>query len=301
MPTGLRIVPPLPVTDGVLLATDVPESTYPAWNSGTTYALEDRVHIAATHKVYEALTAHTNKPPASNPADWAEVGPTNRWALFDRSNSTQTAQSTSFYYSLAPSGAFNAAGLLNITGGLSIRWRVTHATLGTLLDETDSLASLPAQAGWWEWYYGERRGPTLAIRTDLPGVVGAELRIDVTGTSALAAGVFLFGQAKELGFLVQQGARVGIQDYSRKETNEWGDAVLVQRAFAKRASFEVPVTAPLVDEAVQFLSLYRAIPCLFIGGGRYESTTVYGFLKDWDVAITYSTHSVLSLQLEGLT
>lgn len=301
MPTGLRIVPPLPVTDGVLLATDVPESAYPAWNSGTAYAVQDRVHLTSTHKVYEALTAHTNKPPASNPADWAEVGPTNAWALFDRSNSTQTAQGTSFYYRLAPTGGFNAAALLNITGGLSVRWRVTHPTLGTLKDVTDSLASLPAQSGWWEWFYSLRRGPTQAIRTDLPGIVGAELRVDVTGTTALAAGVLLFGQMQEIGFLVQQGARLGIQDYSRKETNEWGDTVLVQRAYAKRASFEVPVAAAQVDEAAQFLTLYRAVPCLFIGGGRYESTNVYGFLKDWDVAITYSTHSVISIQLEGLT
>lgn len=301
MPTGLRIVPPLPVTDSVLVATDVPESAYAAWNSGTAYAVGNRVHLTSTHKVYEALTANTNKPPATSPADWAEVGPTNRWALFDASNSTQTAQAVAFYYELTPTGAFNAAALLNITGGLEVRWRVTHGTLGTLLDDTDSLASLPMQAGWWEWFYGERRGPTLAVRTDLPGIIGATLRVDVTGTTALAAGVLLFGQTKEIGMLVQQGARVGIQDYSRKETNEWGDVVLVQRAFAKRASFDVPVTAPLVDEAVQFLSLYRAIPCLFIGGGRYEATTVYGFLKDWDVSITYATHSVLSLQLEGLT
>lgn len=301
MPTGLRIVPPLPVTDSVLTATDVPESAHAAWNSGTAYAIGDRVHLASTHKVYEALTAHTNKPPATSPADWAEVGPTNRWALFDGSNSTQTAQATSFYYDLLPTAAFNAAALLSITGGLSVRWRVTHPTLGTLLDDTDSLASLPAEAGWWQWFYGTRRGPTLAIRTDLPGIVGASLRVDLTGTSALAVGVLLFGQAKEIGMLVQQGARIGIQDYSRKETNDFGDIVLVQRAYAKRASFDVPVLAPLVDEAAQFLSLYRAVPCLFIGGGRYESTTVYGFIKDWDVAITYSTHSVLSLQLEGLT
>lgn len=301
MPTGLRIVPPLPVTDSVLVATDVPESAYAAWNSGTAYAVGNRVHLVSTHKVYEALTAHTNKPPATSPADWVEVGPTNRWALFDTSNSTQTAQANAFYYELTPTGAFNAATLLNITGGLDVRWRVTHPTLGTLLDDTDSLASLPVQAGWWEWFYGERLAPSIAQRTDLPGIIGSTLRVDVTGTTALAAGVLLFGQTKEIGMLVQQGARVGIQDYSRKETNEWGDVVLVQRAYAKRASFEVPVAAALVDEAARFLTLYRATPCLFIGGGRYEATTVYGFLKDWDVSITYATHSVLTLQLEGLT
>lgn len=299
--TPLRIVPPLPVSDSVLVATDVPESGHPAWSSGTAYVIADRVHIAATHKVYEALTAHTNKPPADNPADWIEVGPTNRWALFDTSNSTQTAQSTAMYYRLQYTGAFNAGALLNITGGLSVRWRVTHGSLGTLYDRTIDLSSVPAQAGWWEWFYGDRRGPSLSVLDDLPGIVGAELRVDITGTPTLAAGVLIVGQAKSIGMLVQQGARVGIQDYSRKETSEFGDLVLVQRAYAKRAAFDVPILAPLVDEAIQFLTLYRATPCLYVGGGGYESTTVFGFWKEFDVNIAYSTHSVCSLQVEGLT
>lgn len=301
MTTPLRITRPLPVTDSVLLATDVPEDATSAWSNVTAYTVGQRVHLVSTHKVYEALTNNTNKQPDLNPVDWAEVSPTNRWALLDGSNSTQTAQATAFYYRFAPTSGFNCAALLNITGGLSVRWRVTHATLGTLLDETDDLTSLPAAPGWWEWFYSTRIGPSLAIRNDLPGVIGAELRVDLTGTTALAVGVLLFGQAQPLGMLVQQGARVGIQDYSRKETNEWGDTVLVQRAFAKRAGFDLPILAAQVDAAISFLASIRAVPCLFQGGERYEATVLYGFYKEFDVNIAYATHSVCSLQVEGLT
>jgi len=299
MTTPLRIVQPLPVSDSVLVATDVPESAYPAWSSSTTYAQGDRVHLVSTHKVYESAAAgNLNNNPTTS-AQWVEVGPTNRWAMFDRSNTTQTAQSTSFYYRLQPTGAYNVVFLGGLTGAQSLRIRITHATLGTLLDRTINLTSLPVQAGWWEWTWGERRGPTLAI-SDVPGVLGSELRIDVTGTTALAAGVLLFGQAKELGILVQQGARVGIQDYSRKETTDFGDTVLVQRAYAKRASFDIPIKAEMVDEAITYLASIRATPCLFIGP-RYESAVIYGFYKEFDVNIAYASHSVCSLQVEGLT
>jgi hypothetical protein len=299
--TPLRIVQPLPVSDSVLVATDVPESAYPVWSAGATYGITDRVHLVSTHKVYEsAINGNTGNNPASS-LNWVEVGPTNRWALFDRSNSTQTAQANAFYYRLQPTGGFNSLALLGLTGAQTLRVRVTHPTLGSLYDRTLDLTSLPAQAGWWEWFYGTRRGPSLAVLMDLPGVIGAELRIDVTGTTALAAGVLVFGQAKELGIAVRQGARVGIQDYSRKETSPFGDTVLVQRAFAKRASFDVPVLAELVDEAVDFLTSIRATPCLFIGSGRYESTVLYGFYKEFDVNIAYATVSECSLQIEGLT
>lgn len=299
MTTPLRIVQPLPVTDSVLVATNVPESAYPAWSSGTSYALDARVHLASTHKVYQSASdSNLGNDPATSP-QWVEVGPTNRWAMFDRSNSTQTAQSSSFYYRLQPTAAYNVVALLGLTGALTLRVQLTHSTLGSLFDQTIDLTSLPAQAGWWEWWYGERRGPSLAV-VDVPGVIGAELRVDVTGTVDLAAGALLFGQAKEIGILVQQGARVGIQDYSRKETNDFGDTVLVQRAYAKRASFDIPIKAELVDEAVSYLASIRATPCLFIGP-RYESAVIYGFYREFDVNIAYASVSECSLQVEGLT
>jgi hypothetical protein len=298
--TPLRIVQPQPVTDSVLIATDVAESAFPVWSAGTTYALGARVHLVSTHKVYESTIAgNIGNNPAST-LQWVEVGPTNRWALFDRSNSTQTVKSTSFFYELAPVNAFNAVALLGLTGAQTLRVRVDHTTLGSLYDRTLDLTSLPAQAGWWEWFYGERRGPTLAVLADVPGIIGSELRIDVTGTTALAAGVLVFGQAKEIGLLVQQGARVGIQDYSRKEVNEFGDTVLVQRAFARRASFDLPIKAELVDEAIDYLASIRATPCLFIAP-RYESAVIFGFYKEFDVNIAYSAVSECSLQVEGLT
>lgn len=299
MTTPLRIVQPLPVSDSVLLDTDVPESSYPAWNILTTYALGARVHLASTHKVYESAAAgNLGNDPTASPL-WVEVGPTNRWALFDKSNSTQTAQANSFYYRLAPTGAYNVVALLGGVGLLHMRARVTHSTLGSLMDRTLDLTSLPAQAGWWEWFYGERRGPSLAL-VDVPGVLGSELRIDVTGTTALAAGVLVFGQAKEVGLLVRQGARLGIQDYSRKETNAFGDTVLVQRAFAKRASFDIPIKAELVDESITYLTSIRSTPCLFIAP-RYESGVIYGFYKEFDVNIAYASVSECSLQVEGLS
>ena len=131
-------------------------------------------------------------------------------------------------------------------------------------------------------------------------ILGSDILVDFTGTTDLAVGVLLIGDQKKLGIGVRQGARVGIQDYSRKETNQWGDTILAQRAFAKRASFDVPVLAANVDETVEYLTTLRAIPCLWIGSSYY-STIIFGFFKEFDVNIAYAAVSECSLSIEGMT
>ncbi len=72
---SLIIVPPQEVTNAVLISTNVAESEYPLWNSSTAYTIGQRVHLVTTHKVYEAVTANTNKQPDISTADWVVVRP----------------------------------------------------------------------------------------------------------------------------------------------------------------------------------------------------------------------------------
>lgn len=300
MSTPLIVVRPVTVTDSILVSTDVPETEYAAWNSGSTYNLTDR-RIKA-HKVWESLqAANTNHDPETSPTWWIEVGPTNAWRLFDTSNSTSTAQAGSMSYVLDPGLGVNALAALNVRGCNDVRVEVTHPTLGDLYDKTTSLASLPSSSGWWEWYYGERTSPPLMVATDLPGIPGCEITVTFTGTSELSVGVLMVGEQTRIGIAVQQGARVGITDYSRKETNDFGDTVLVRRAYAKRATFDVPIESALVDDAVELLAGLRATPCLWIGSSLYASTVLFGFYKDFDVNLAYRTVSECSLTIEGMT
>jgi hypothetical protein len=298
----LTIVRPLAVTDAMLVSSTVPETDHAAWNSGTTYALGDRVILTSTHKIYESLQgSNTNRNPATEPLWWVEVSPTNRWKLFDTSNSTQTAQATSISYTLAPGNAINSFAALNLTGASSIRVRLVDGTYGTVYDKTTDLSSQIAAPEWWQWFFGQRVQPTLSVATDLPSYPSAQLIVDLAGNSALAVGVFLFGQSRSIGLGIEAGARVGITDYSRKETNDFGDTVLVQRAFNKRASFDMTISKSEVDSTMSLLSSIRAVPCLWIGSNQYESTVLYGYYKNFDITISYPTFSDCSLELEGLT
>ena len=298
----LTVVRPVPVTPAMLITTDVPEADYPAWASGTTYAIGQRVIFVSTHKIYQsAIDGNLGKNPTTDTAAWKEVGSTNRWRVFDRSVSSQTVQANAISYWLRMGQAVTSLAALNLSGATSMRVRIVDPTYGTVYDKTVDLSSVPVAVGWYEWYFGERRTPTQALLMDLPSFPAADVLIDLVGTAELAVGVILVGQLRTFSMGVRMGARVGIQDYSRKERTEFGDVVLIERAFAKRASFSMLLRAEEVDTFNLFMADVRATPCLWIGSGRYESTTLYGPYKSFDIVISYYDYSDAELELESLT
>ncbi|QIL69559.1 carbohydrate-binding protein [Diaphorobacter sp. HDW4B] len=302
--TALRVVRPVSITPAMLIGTGVPEADYGEWNASASYGVSDRVIVAATHKVYQSTVAsNVGNDPTAVVAEpkWLEVGATNRWKAFDKSVSSQTVFPSNIWYSLRPGQAITSLGVLNIKGGTSMRVRMIDPTYGTVHDKTYNLASTPVSTGWWEWVFGERRTPTQVLITDLPSYPTAEIVIEIIGTTELAVGVILLGQMKQFTMGVLRGARVGIQDYSRKERNEFGDVLIVERAFAKRANFSMLMTSGEVDAFNDFLAEVRATPCLWIGSSKYESTTVYGFYKSFDIILNYTDYADSEIELEGLT
>lgn len=307
---ALVIVPPIAITDSILVtsgsppATNVPENDYAAWSGGTTYAEGDRVILTSTHKIYESLQdANTNKDPTTETLWWVEVGPTNRWAVFDTSVSTQTQQSTNITYTLEPGIAINSLAILNLTDADEINITITSATAGSpgiVYQETVDLGLTSPFSDWYNWFFGTRSRPTQYTVTNLPAYVDGVFMIEIIGGTDLAVGVILLGQQQRFGRGIRLGARVGIQDYSRKETTEFGETVLVQRAFAKRANFDLFIDKAEVDTLQNYLSALRATPALWIGSTEYESTTVFGFYKNFDILLSYPEHADCELEIEGL-
>jgi hypothetical protein len=310
---ALKIIEPFTITDAILIdsgsppLTNVPENDYAEWLVGTTYDVGDRVILISTHKIYESLlTANTGNNPttASTPAYWIEVGPTNRWASLDTSVSTPTTQSTNITYTFEPGTAVNALAVLNIRNATELNITLVSPATGSpgiVYQKTVDLRSLPATPDWWAWFYGIKRPRSQSILTDLPSYSDAIITVELLGGTDLSVGVIMFGQQLSFGLGIQYGARVGIQDYSRKETNEFGDTVLIQRAFAKRANFSLFIESGEVDVLQTTLSELRAKPCLWIASNVYQSTTVFGFYKNFDILISYPEHSDCDLEIEGLS
>ena len=225
-PNALVIVNPIKITDAMVHVlgslgsaagpvTNVPESDHPAWSAATTYALGARVMLTSTHKVYESLkAANLNKNPLTESLWWIEVSPTNRWALFDTSVSTSTAQPNNITYVLEPGQVINTIAALNLNNATEINVTMYSAISGALeivYAKTIDLSALPTGSDWWSWFYSARTVPTQNIQTDLPSYGDGVIKFELLGGADLSVGVLLIGQERSFGLGVQLGARVGFR------------------------------------------------------------------------------------------
>lgn len=299
---SLAMVKPIAITDAILTATDVAEADYAVWSAATTYALAARVILTSTHKIYESLQAsNLNKPPDSSPTWWIEVSPTNRWKPFDTSNSTKMTVAANAYYELTPGVAVNAVAVLDVSAA-SVRIRMTDPTAGVVYDKTTSLLGVIPAPEWYDYFFGVVSPLDQVIALDVPPYSLAVTRVDFTATAgSVSCGVLLIGYQATFGDGIHYRARHGIQDYSRKQTNSWGDVVLTQRAYAKRAEWALRISNGDVDAFFRALVAVRAVPILWVGYDGYAITALFGFYKDFDISISYPNESDCTLTIEGMT
>lgn len=244
-------------------------------------------------------SANVNKTPGSSVA-WTEVGPTNRWKAFDTSNTTQTAQATSFYYELTPAVACTGAGVFNVDAS-SVRIRVTDPDAGTVYDETTSLIGTIPESTPWSYCFSAVDQKTQHVAVDLPSNSAATIRFDFAGGSTLAVGNIVVGQQVTLGDGVRYGARLAIQDYSRTTENDFGDVVLQQRPYVKKLDITMRVPNAALDTCFNTLAALRATPCIYRASSDYEVLNLYGFYKSVDMVLELPTYTALALSIRSMT
>lgn len=301
MRSPLTIIEKKQVMDMNLLESSLPEDEHPVYSPMATYTLGQRVILTTGyHKVYESLAnGNAGFFPPDNLDKWAEVGPTNRFALFDDSIESKSMGMETLSFKVAL-GRVNALSLLGLSAG-QIRIQVFSPGLNmTLFDKTYSGTNRTGVNSWYKYFFSPIRPKTVLTVLNIPSTVDAEITVTLTGVGQVSAGVFVAGMGFEVGD-VQYGARPGIIDFSRKETDQFGKTKLIKRSFTKRMDVEVWVDNTRADAVQQKLEDLRATPAVWVGANElYESLTVFGFARDFSVAIQYPTMSVLSLQIEGL-
>lgn len=302
--TSLVLIPPVPVTDAVLTSSNVAETDYAAWNAATSYVVGDRVIRTASgvHKIFENLIAGIDATnPESAPTRWIAVSPTNRWKMFDTSNTTTTSAASPVSIVLLPGQAVNAVALVGLVSS-TVRVRMTDPTAGTVYDVTTTTGGVITAPDWYAYFFSTVRPVSAFSALDLPAYPACSVLIDITNATAnVQCATCVVGYHYEIGLGVQYGAKVGITDYSVKTANTFGDYVLTQRAYSKRATFDMMIAKNEVDVVGELLAAYRATPCMWIGSDEYTSTQLFGFYKDFSTVISYPYHSLLSLEIEGMT
>lgn len=297
--SGLIVLNPVEVTPAIL-ASSVPEDDYPAYNPATTYAADARVIHG--HSVFQSLqAANTGHQPDISSTWWVRVGPTNLWKAFDRSHTTQTVAYQTMWFEISGGEVRSALALLNLSGVSEVRVIVTDLQYGHLYERTIVMLSAQAQSNWYSWFFGKRQMRQELRLLDLPSYPNATIRIELTGLAMIGVGVILVGDQITIGEGVQQGMRMGIRDYSRKETDQWGEVMLQQRAFSKTRSLSLLLKNAQLDEVERQLTDLRATPVLWIATDRFDSPNVYGWYSSFDILLQYTRYSECTIDIEGFS
>lgn len=298
----MKVIRPIPITSAKVLSSTAVE-LYPTWSSSTTYALGDKV-IEGDYTYESLIASNVNKQPSLNPTSWLNIGANNKMSMFDTEVNTQTVATTSLTVTFKPGKVFDTVTFLNIIGSsitLTVRDFVGGSVVYTKTLNLDN--SSISVIDWYTYFFEDFDFLTEAVFQGIPPYANGVIEVVISsGTgSTVAIGATCVGSIVTLGD-TQYGLNYGIRDYSVKETEEFGNTKFVERAYSKRMSPVLLVANTRLNYVSSVLQNLRATPTVYIGvdDSRFQGTIIFGFLKDWNIEISYPNHSAISIEVEGL-
>lgn len=294
----MKVIKPVVIDDSKLVSSSVPETDYAEYDNAVDYLVGQRVKYV--HVVYECVqTPNVGNAPDLSPLYWAQIGPTNRWLMFDQEVSTQTVADDEITVVVTP-GYFNSMALLGLDG-TRLDIEVRNGAGGEVVYEQTVHLDAAIIINWYEYFFEPKDLRVQTVFTGIPPYGLAYVTVTISGIQ-VKCGSLIFGTSYDVGE-TQHGASVGIIDFSRKETTETGAARLNKRKFSRRSTTQLMLDNAVLSKVYKLLSGLRATPCVWIGSDdpTYEPLVIFGFYRDFSIDIAYPTASYCSLEIEGLT
>lgn len=300
----MRVIDPTIITDATLISSTVPEpdTGETAWVANTHYDVNDIVYRPALHKKYRSLVSGVKTvAPEDSPDEWAYIGGTNRWAMFD-DTSAATVETTSPLTAVIAPGICNSLAILGIEGQ-ELTVTITDGAGGpTVYTRTIDLDT-SVVADWYQYFFEPFTTRQVVILNDLPPYPNARITISLSGSGDVSIAHCIVGTSYDLGATLY-GATAGIRDYSRKQTDEQTQVVtLERRRFSKTMRARFFLDDGSVNAVHSRLEGLRATPCVWVGSDRedLEPLVIFGYIKDFSLDLQQARGSYYSLEIEGMT
>jgi hypothetical protein len=303
----MRLIKPIPVTDAKFGTSNIaePDTGESVWNAGTSYNIGDVVVLitGGYHRKYRRLISGTTPTtPALDAANWVDIGPTNRWAMFDDETNTQTTNPASIVATVNVGQNANGLALIELVGS-SVTITVKDTPGGTTVYTTTVNLEQSLVLDWYQYFFEPFSQKSTVVLTDLPPYPSMSVTMSLNGIGVVKCGGMIIGTLYSLG-TTSYNATAGIRDYSTKDTNTTtGIVTLVPGKFSKRLKAKLQVRTAQVGPLQQLFYDIRATPCFWIGddSNTYDSLQVFGFYRDFELDVAYPEVSFYSIDIEGMT
>lgn len=309
------VLVPITVTSAMVTSmtangVPVPEDITPAWSSSTTYALGARAHSPVTHRVYESLLANNTAKDPTNPVNrapitgvgtwWADVGPTNKFAMFDGLTSSETIVASPLVITLKP-GAFNGLAMLGIDAdGVDIVAK--SATGGDVIYSVTDDMEGSEPGDYYEYFFEPFKPKTQIVATGIDPYGNAEITITLTKvTGSVKLGMLAIGDVRPLG-APERGVSVEPRGYSTITEDQYGNTVIRRRrGRATNLSLPIKLLQEDADNVINTVQELLDVPVVVIGSTDplHSKLTTFGLISG---RMDYAEfpYRVLNLTVKGM-
>jgi len=291
------LVPPVEISGSKIQSTNAPLSDFPAYNNATAYAVGALVTFG--NRDYEALVATTGVAPNTDPLTWLDLGASNRFKMFDGKFTGATSAPGTLDVTINPGEVINGLSLFGLVGN-TLQIIITDPIDGVVYNRTVLLQDNSSITNYYAYFFDPIVQRSDLSMLDLPNYRTATIRLIVNaGTGTASIGELVVGRQARIGTALY-GTSAGIIDYSRKERDEFGNPIIVERAFSKRSDYDVAVETASVASAQSLLARYRARPIVYIGDPARPETVVYGFFRQFNIVLSSPAISDCTIEVEGI-
>jgi hypothetical protein len=291
------IIRPTEITPAKFVSSTAAVSTRTAWSSVTAYVTNNEVYY--NFKDWIAIAGSTNVIPGSDATKWLEIGASNRYAMFDNIIGNVTTGTSPLNVRVTPSSVVNAVSLFEVSAN-TVQLQIIDPIDGIVYDKTINMIDVSVVVDWYSYFFEGILLKDDVTFIDLPAYGSADVVVIANnGASSAVIGECVIGFQKQLG-VSNFNTSVSIQDYSRKERDQFGQTKIVERRFTKLAEYDVTVETNLVSYVQKALAELRSTPTVFIGDSNRPETVVFGYYKNFNIVISTPTISDCTIAVEGL-
>lgn len=296
----MRVIPSMDIT---LLATNITGSSYAEWSDVANYTAGDYVKVttATPHREYRALQGGVNHPPATSPEYWSDQGATNQYRLLDDSTSTRTTATTSFWTTVQAPGTPTYLCLFGLDNVLTVEVQIQFDG-EEVYNQLYALTIQRYTASWWEFFFGSRDYQA-SILIPIGGYYQGEVTVSFSGDTGATIGVghLVLGTPLVLGETIF-GAQLEMTQYSTKETDDFGNLILVPRDNAKIASVKLYCDDAQIDRiyrTLERLDATAAVWDLNDGGRDLDVLRIWG-IADFRILLEDINGTFCELDVKGM-
>jgi len=226
--------------------------------------------------------------------------------MFNDRLSEQTTKTSILTVTIQPGVVIDSLALLNIAGTEAVITcteplaGTTYAKTVNLYSEASSYSPIVYDA--YRYSFEEIVTRSDIVEFDIPPYLQQSIIISIKYQGGTAkCGACLLGMALDAGTTLY-GGQLTLTDYSvGKEPDAYGETDVVQRGWAKKATIPILLKNIYLDIFYRFLSVYRAIPVVWVESSNYSCLIIYGYWIGPSFSLQYPDYTAVEVEIRGLT